>query len=293
MSNRFELTKKAGLFGIIGNLFLLLIKGTAGILFHSQAMIADAANSASDIFASLMTFIGNKIASEPQDNTHNFGHGKAEYIFSLLISLSMIVVSFKLLLDAVLSLAYGNNFEFSWLLVVVCVLTIITKLALYLYTNSVSKKFHNILLEANKKDHRNDCIITTFTLLSTLLSLVGIYWFDGVVGIGIAIWICITGAKIFLESYNVLMDISLDATTKTEIEETIQKFDAIQKIDPIYSTPVGYQYVVVITIYVDGNLSTYDSHSLADKVAVEINTIERVYDTIIHVHPIECTTTSF
>lgn len=199
----------------------------------------------------------------------------------------MIVISFKLLLDAISSLIYGRHFDFSWLLVVVCILTIITKLALYLYTNAISKKFHNILLDANKKDHRNDCIITTFTLISTLLSLVGIYWFDGIVGIGIAIWICITGAKIFLESYNVLMDISLDDTTKTEIKTTIQKFDAIQKIDPIYSTPVGYQYVVVTTIYVDGNLSTFESHELADEVASQINQLERVYDTIIHVHPMK------
>ncbi len=285
MPNRFELTKKAGLLGILGNICLLILKGCAGFFFHSQAMIADAANSASDIFASLMTFIGNKIASEPKDKTHNFGHGKAEYIFSLLISLSMILISFKLLLDSVFSLVYGSHLSFSWLLVIICIITIIIKLALYIYTNAISKKFHNILLEANKKDHRNDCIITTFTLLSIVLSLFGIYWLDGIVGIGIAIWICITGAKIFLESYNVLMDISIDETTKTEIETIIHSFDAIQKIDPMYSTPVGYQYVVVITIYVDGQLSTLDSHTLADTVAKQINTLDKVYDTIIHVHP--------
>ena len=81
--DRFGETKKAGLFGIIGNIFLLVIKGTVGFVFKSQSMIADAANSAGDIFSSLMTFIGNKIASEPKDETHNFGHGKAEYVFSL------------------------------------------------------------------------------------------------------------------------------------------------------------------------------------------------------------------
>jgi len=286
MSNRFELTKKAGLFGILGNVFLLIIKGAAGILFHSQAMIADAANSASDIFASLMTFIGNKIASEPQDKTHNFGHGKAEYIFSLLISLSMILIAFKLLLDSILSLVNGSTFEFSWLLIIVCIITIITKLSLYLYTNMASKKVQNILLEANKKDHRNDCIITTFTLISTLLSLANIYWFDGIVGIGIAIWICITGIKIFLESYNVLMDISLDDATNAEIENTLHTFEAVQKFDPIYSTPVGYQYIIVLTIYVDGSLSTFESHHLADTVATQINKLEKVYDTIIHVHPV-------
>ena len=88
--DRFEQTKKAGLYGIIGNIFLLIIKGTVGFIFRSQAMIADAANSAGDIFASLMTFIGNKIASTPEDDNHNFGHGKAEYLFSMFIAISMI-----------------------------------------------------------------------------------------------------------------------------------------------------------------------------------------------------------
>jgi len=70
--NRYSDTKKAGIAGIFANIFLLLIKGFIGFITNSQAMIADAANSAGDIFASLMTFIGNKIASEPQDKTHNF-----------------------------------------------------------------------------------------------------------------------------------------------------------------------------------------------------------------------------
>ena len=78
---RFKQTKKVGILGIIGNIFLLIIKGWVGFTSKSQAMIADSINSAGDIFASLMTFIGNKIASTPQDNDHNFGHGKAEYIF--------------------------------------------------------------------------------------------------------------------------------------------------------------------------------------------------------------------
>ena len=68
--------KKAGLVGIWGNIFLLIIKGIIGFITHSQSMIADAVNSAGDIFASLMTFIGNKIASKPGDKTHNFGHRK-------------------------------------------------------------------------------------------------------------------------------------------------------------------------------------------------------------------------
>ena len=73
-------------------------------------MIADSANSAGDIFASIMTYVGNKIASEPRDDSHNFGHGKAEYIFSLFISISMIGIATKLLYDSAYSLFINNYY---------------------------------------------------------------------------------------------------------------------------------------------------------------------------------------
>jgi len=283
---RYKVTKRAGLLGILGNLFLLIIKGSIGFLSNSQAMIADSANSAGDIFASLMTWIGNKIASEPQDESHNFGHGKAEYIFSLFISISMIVVAFKLLFDATFSLVNGSTMQFSWLLVIVCIITIVVKLFLYLYTNRLCKKYDNILLEASRNDHRNDCIVTSFTLFSILSSLVGIIWLDGVVGIGISIWIMITGFKIFIESYNILMDESIDQNTKDIILQYAQKYKEIQKIDHFSSSPVGYQYIIVFTIYVDGNMTTFQSHTLADSLEKDITSLDKVYNTIIHVNPI-------
>ena len=142
--DRYNSTKKAGILGILGNIFLLIIKAIVGFASNSQAMIADAANSASDIFASLMTFIGNHIASEPGDKTHNFGHGKAEYIFSMFISISMIFVASKLLYDSTISLFLQDTFTFSWFLVAVCIITILVKLSLYLYTHSLFKKYDNI-----------------------------------------------------------------------------------------------------------------------------------------------------
>ena len=183
MDDKFKSTKKAGIYGIIGNIFLLIIKAIVGFVSKSQSMIADSINSAGDIFASLMTFIGNKIASVPNDANHNLGHGKAEYIFSMFISISMILVSSKLLYDSIMTLILGSELKFSWFLVVVCIVTIITKLILYFYTKTAYKKHNNILLEANMKDHRNDCVVTSFTLLSILLTLLNIYWFDSVVGI--------------------------------------------------------------------------------------------------------------
>lgn len=284
--DRYNSTKKAGILGIFGNVFLLIIKAIIGFSSNSQAMIADAANSAGDIFASLMTFIGNKIASEPGDKTHNFGHGKAEYIFSLFISISMIFVASKLLFDSIMSLVYKEVFTFSWFLVAVCIITIIVKLSLYLYTNLLVKKYNNILLEANMKDHKNDCIVTTFTLISILLSFFNIFWFDGIVGIGISLWICYTGIKIFIESYNILMDISIDTDTEKLILDLAHSYKDIKKVDNISSSPVGYQYIVVMTIYVDGNMSTFNSHNLADSLEQDITKLDKIYKAIIHVNPI-------
>jgi len=286
MDDRFNLTKRSSILGIIGNIFLLVIKGIVGLISHSQAMIADAANSAGDIFASLMTFIGNKIASEPSDETHNFGHGKAEYVFSLFISISMLFVSSKLMYDSAFTLIYGKTFIFSWFLVLVCIITLITKLCLYLYTRKLYKKYEDLLLKANMTDHRNDCILTLGTLTSILFSLLNIYFLDGIVGIIISVWIFYTGIKIFIESYNVLMDKSLDTNTKDIILDLIDTYKEIKKVDEIYSTPIGYQYIVTITIYVDGNLTTFDSHKIADELEKNITAIDIISHAIIHVNPI-------
>ena len=141
-------------------------------------------------------------------------------------------------------------------------------------------------MNALQKDHRNDSIVTSFTLISVILNILGIYWFDGVVGIGISILICISGIKIFIESYNVLMDASIDNKTKEEILEITKKYKDIKKVDHFSSTPVGYKYLISLSIYIDGNMSTYDSHAIADKLEKELNALEPIYLAIIHVNPI-------
>ena len=285
MEDRFTVTKKVGMYGIIGNVFLLTLKAIVGFTSKSQAMIADAINSAGDIFASLMTAIGNKIASVPKDEDHNFGHGKAEYMFSLFISISMIAVSIKTIIDSAKTLFTGSEISFSWWLVAVCIITIITKLSLYIYTKAMYKKGNNILLEASMEDHRNDCIITTFTLISILLSLKGINWFDSVVGICISAWICKTGGEIFIESYNILMDMSMDEETKDMVINIVNTYKDVKAINGISSAPVGYQYVVFLTIAVDGEMTTFKSHQLADKLEESITTLEKVYKAVVHVEP--------
>jgi len=284
---RFKSIKIASIFGILGNLFLLIIKSTIGFITSSQAMIADAFNSAGDIISSIMTFIGNQIASIPSDDDHNLGHGKAEYIYSMLISIAMILMGLFVFKDSINSISNHNKYQFSIWLVIVCIVTIITKLCLFIYTDKLSKKYNNLLIKANSKDHRNDCVITLCNLIACILTLLNIYWFDGLVGALIAIWMIITSLKIFKESYDVLMDKSISLETKKKVYEIINSHKEIKKVIHFNSTPVGYKYQISFTIYVDGNLTTFQSHKIADDLEKEIDKkLDEIYLTVIHVNPV-------
>ena len=284
---RYKSTRIASIGGIFANIFLLIIKAVAGFITHSQAMIGDALNSAGDILSSLMTFIGNHIASKEADDDHNLGHGKAEYVYSLLISVVLLYIAAKLFLSSFSSLFNDYNYQYSNILIIVAIITIITKFILYCYTNKLYEKHHNILLKANAMDHRNDCILTTLTLIAALASKMGYLYIDGIVGSLVAIWLFLSGMEIFKNSYDVLMDKSANESIKAKVYDIISKYDEIKKVNHFNSTPVGYQYQVSITIYVDGNMSTYESHDIANRLEKDITSIEEVYLTIIHVNPID------
>ncbi len=288
MTERFQKIKIASILGILGNFFLMILKGSIGLFTKSQAMIADAFNSTSDVFSSFMTFLGNKIASKPKDEDHNLGHGKAEYIYSMLISIAMFLLAVQSFWESLQSLLLKREFVFSKWLVVVCLLTIFIKICLYFYTHRLAKQYKNILLSANAKDHRNDCVITLANLISCIFSYYHIYFVDGVVGICISLWIFYTAIQIYLESYNVLMDKAMDYSTKDKVFAIIKNYPEIEKVNHFNATPVGYKYQITFTIFVDGNLSTFKSHEIADKLEDEIEEkVEEVYLSVIHVNPME------
>lgn len=275
----------ASIIGIVGNIFLLIIKAIIGIFSNSQAMLSDALNSAGDIISSFMSYIGSKISSKEADDDHNLGHGKAEYVFSLLISIVMIVFSFEVLINSVKSLFITYDYKFSWYLIIVCIITIAIKFTLFIYTRKIAKKYKNLLIDANSKDHRNDCILTTLNLIASLFGMYGITYVDGIVGSIVSIWILIVGIKLFKEAYDVLMDKGLSLEEQQKILDIVSKYPEIKKINHFNSTPIGYQYQVSLTIFVDGNLSTFKSHDIANKLEKEISSLDEIYLTVIHVNP--------
>lgn len=285
---RYRSTNIASILGIVCNLLLLLLKGIVGFISNSQSMIADAFNSFGDVFSSLMTYIGNKLSSKEADEDHNLGHGKAEYIYSFLISIAMLLTSLSVIKKSLETYINHERIYFSTTLLIVCIITIVTKFCLYLYTKKIGTREHNILIEANSKDHRNDCFITSLTLLSAILGMYGYRNVDIIVGIITALWILFTALQIFKQSYDVLMDKSMNEETKNKVYKLITKHQEVVKINHFNSTPVGYRYQISFTIFVDGTLSTFESHDIANKLEREIEQeIPEIYLTVIHVNPIE------
>ena len=285
IESRSKETQKIGIIGMIGNVFLFLIKIVVAVTSGSQAMLADSINSATDILSSMMTFIGGKIAGEPSDERHNYGHGKAEYVFSLIISIVMGYLAIKIALEGIFSLIQHHQIEFSWMLIIVCLVTIVTKFGLYYYTSYIGKKEKNILILANSKDHINDVYTTLSVLAGVLATKLNIFFLDGVVAILISIRIFYTAVEFFLESYNVLLDSSMPEKQLSEIKNIVHTYPQIKRIDKITSKATGNAYVIILKVAVDGNMTVRESHDIVGKIKADILQKEHVYDVVVHVNP--------
>lgn len=286
MEKRDSAIKKVGVLGITINLLLLSIKLVVGLLSNSLAMIADSINSAGDIFASAMSFVGAKVSSKPKDDEHPYGHGKAEYIFSELISIAMVIAALVMLNNSINSVILNQRLNFSVWLVVVCAITIFVKFCLYIYTKSEYKKYKSILIKASMEDHRNDIFVTLGTLIGIVLSVYEIYFVDGVVGSLISLWIGFVGIRLFFESYRVLIDTTIDISQKEEIKQMSTNYTDILHVDSIATKPVGNKHIIILKISMDGQKTLEECHRISGMLKEDIiKKYEYVYDVIIHINP--------
>lgn len=277
--------KSVGMIGMICNFILLCLKFVTGFLFSSHALMADAINSFGDVFSSLVTFIGGKIASKPEDSKHEFGHGKAEFIASFLIGIFMIIVSVDTLKGSIESIYYAEKFSKSIFLIIVPIFTIIIKLSMYIYVLRIARNTKSLLINANADDHKNDIILSFGVLIGILSGYFGMYYIDGIVGIIISFVIMITGVKITKEAYEILIDKCIDTTELDKIKGEILKFEGIRHIDSIKSKPTGNTHMIILKISVDPNMSVKTSHKIAGQIRERLRENELVYDTVVHINP--------
>ncbi|PKM94254.1 MAG: cation transporter [Firmicutes bacterium HGW-Firmicutes-1] len=284
MQKHKEITKVA-ILGMLGNIVLLLSKLIVGFTSNSQAMIADGLNSAGDVFASLMTYIGNKISSKPGDKDHPYGHGKAEYIFAMIISFSLLLVAFSIFRSAFNSLSAENKFQYSNWLVVVAIGTIIVKISLFIFAKSIGKKYNSLLAMANAQDHRNDVFVSLVTLIGILSGYYNIPFVDGIAGILISFWIAYTGVRIFTDAYSVLMDTNINPTLMTKMANILNQITGVEHIDAIISKPIGLKFLLIVKVSIDANLTVFEGHEISDKIKFELMALDDVDDVVVHVNP--------
>lgn len=282
--DRYNDTKKISMLGIIANLFLFILKIVIATLSKSQGLLADAINSGTDIFTSIMTYVGNKIASKPGDKEHPYGHGKVEYVFSLIISICMIFLSFKILQNSFLSIITKQQLIFSYKLVIVCVITIIVKLSLYIYTRKMALIHENLLISAASEDHRNDVFVSLATLIGIICAKNGLDYVDGIVGIVISIWITYVAIKLFFSAYYVLIDTDINDALKEKITSVINESNSC-RLDSIKARPIGVNYILLMEISVEENITLEEGHEIAENIKREVCKIEKIVDAIVHVNP--------
>lgn len=286
ISKKQNMIKKTTLLGVLGNLFLVVIKLIVGIISNSQSMLADALHSIEDMMSSVVSYIAIKISSKPSDKEHPYGHGKVEYTFSFLISIIMIIVSITIIKSTISNIISGVRITFNIWMVFVCVVTILIKIGLYIYFNRKYKLTKNILIRAARDDHRNDIFVTTSVLISTIASIFGIYYVDYIFSIIISLFIAFVGIKIFKISYMVLIDTNLSDEKIEDITSKVNEYDEVKKVNMIIGKPVGEKYVIILKISMNKNLNVSNSHDIESVIKRRlIKENEYIEDVIIHVNP--------
>lgn len=277
---RYKQARNVAILGIIANLFLFTIKIFLALISKSQGMLADSMMSITDVFSSLLTYIGNKLAQKPKDKEHPYGHGKVEYVFTLIISICMLLLAVSILYNSSMALINRDVIVFSWNLIMVCIVTIIIKILLYVYTSRLAKKYNSIIIKANAEDHRNDVFLTLGSLCGILASSFYIFFLDGIAGITIGLWIIYVSAKLFKGAYDVLIDTDIKEELKIEIRERIDNDIIIKNIE---ARPTGIGYILVITIKVNDRLMIKEVENIIEKITVNLSSIEEINEIIVKI----------
>ncbi len=221
---------KAGKISVIANVILTIAKGFAGILASSTALIADALHSLDDILGSALVWIGIKIAQKPPDESHPYGHFKAESLAELGVGLIIVFTSLSILVEAVNNLIAGLKPSFELYALAVALTSAVINEALARYKISVGIKTKSSSLIAEGKHSRTDMISSLSVVLGFILVYFGYWWADAVVAIAISILILQMGGEILKNAIDVLMD-KVDEELSVRIRRIIEGIEGIKSVD--------------------------------------------------------------
>ena len=278
--------------GLGFNALLAVGKIGAGIVGHSQALLADGVNSISDVVYFLIVKIFIKLSGKPADSQHPYGHYQYETIAALVVGAFVITTGFAMFWDSV-------NVAFDVMTGQIAVMpvrsfalytaiaTIVIKIILMIQARFVGYATKNIAVIAIARDHRNDIFASLGAAIGISLSMLGTIWADPVAGAIVAIIVAKTGFDILREATDDLMDDVPDKELSEQIKAALLDEVSIRRIDEIHAHRFGPYLVANITICIDGSLSVARADIIATtaekKLLERIDMLRKVY---IHTHPI-------
>lgn len=277
--------------GLFCNIGLAAVKTTMGIVGHSAALLSDGINSTSDVAYYIVVKIFMKLAGEPPDSEHPYGHRQMESIAALTVGSFVITTAIAIFWKSINNMfdQFKGNVDLNsasigtlW----VALLTVLLKIALTFYTNGVGKKTNSLAIRALAFDHRNDVFSALAASLGIFLSRQGYPWIDPLAGALVALLILRTGIGILRQSTADLMDSVPSHFLDKKIRLVLEKLPEIKQIEEIHAHRFGPYFVINLTIGIDGSLDVYNGDAIATRVekllTEQIEMVRKVY---VHYHP--------
>ena len=276
--------------GLVVNLLLSAAKLVAGVIGRSAAMTADAVHSFSDLATDVVVIAFARISSKPQDESHDYGHGKYETLATLLISLALAVVGSGILVSGIRSIRVviegGTLPRPGAIALVAAVVSIVGKEILYRYTVRVGRRIDSPSVVANAWHHRSDALSSLGTLVGIGCAyFLGERWriADPIAALVVALFIFKIAFDLIRSGLDELMERSLPAETEAEILRIITADPAIREPHNLRTRRIGASIAIEVHVRVDGEMTVRHSHELT--VDIERRLRERFGDgTIIAVH---------
>lgn len=282
----FKTAEKWAIIGIVGNLIHTAFKAFAGIVGGSNAMVADAMHSASDIVASAVVYVSLKIAKKPADEDHPYGHGKAEAISSAIVGIMLIAAGFGIIKAAYETITGGSIQKPGIIALYAAIISIVTKEIMYRLTYKAGKRINSPSTIANAMDHRSDAFSSVATFIGIGGAILGYPVMDPIAGGLVALFILKMGYDIIKDAANQIMDKSAEKEKLDKIKEAVMSTQGVRDTHDIRVRQSGPFYLVDLDICVDSNVSITEAHDICDVARSNVyKAIDKIKEVRVHVDP--------
>ena len=223
--NRTKIIVRTSILGIVANIFLAAFKALVGLFSHSIAILLDAVNNLTDALSSLVTIIGAKLAQKPADRQHPFGHGRAEYLSALVISVIILYAGVTSLVESVKKIFNPLTPDYMPVSLIIISVALVVKISLGLFVKSVGNRVNSDSLKASGQDALMDSVISLSTLVAATVFLLWGISLESYLGVVISVMIIKSGFETLQETLSKILGERIDAEMSHAIKKTIASAD--------------------------------------------------------------------